>query len=348
MDKRIPVTVLTGDAGVGKTTLLNRILAEDRSCRYALVVNHEGDDSVAEFAPTGIPSELIISTKEELFEMNSGCICCTIRGDLIRAIHALLTGQAGNFDAILIETAATSDPGPIIQTFFVDHILERYTGLDSVTAVLDANTILDCLRNSRSRPAIQQIAFADQIVLNKTETSTDKDLTAVETRLRGINPLAAVHRARHADVAIEKLLERGAFELERGAALPPDFSIPEGSNGDEAGADEVQAFALHSDVPMVFERVDEWLAALVMQRGADLLRGKGVIDVADTGGGSRRLAFQSVQMLHEGNFPRPWGAEERRASDVVFIGRNLDRAALQTGFMSCAAGVEAFALATAD
>lgn len=348
MDKRIPVTVLTGDSGAGKTALAKRILAEDSSRRYALVVNHAGDGSAAEFAGAGVPSNLIVSTREELFEMNSGCICCTIRGDLIRAIHGLLSEQAGSFDAILIETAATADPGPIIQTFFVDHILERYTGLDSVIAVLDANAILDRLGDSR--PAIQQIAFADQIVLNKTETSTDKMLTTVQARLRGINPLAVVHRARQADVAVEKLLERGAFELERGAALPADFAMPERNVGDgsEAG-DEVQVYALHSDVPMAFERIDEWLAALVMQRGADLLRGKGVIDVADAGGERRRLAFQSVQMLHEGNFPRPWGAEERRASDVVFIGRNLDRAALQTGFMSCAAaGSEAIALVTAD
>jgi G3E family GTPase len=215
MDKRIPVTVLTGNPGAGKTALRNRILSEDSGRRYALIVNAEKSGKL-EFADIGIPEHLIVSTEEELFEMNSGCICCTIRGDLIRGLHALLEQQAGNFDAVIIETAGSADPGPIIQTFFVDHILERYTGLDSVIAIADAASIVQELRDSR--PAMQQIAFADQILLRHTETLDGAALEALETRLCRINPLAVIHRTGPADIAAA-LLERGAFELERGAAF---------------------------------------------------------------------------------------------------------------------------------
>ncbi|RXZ33674.1 GTP-binding protein [Oxalobacteraceae bacterium CAVE-383] len=338
MDKRIPVTVLTGDPGVGKTALRHRILSEDSARRYALVVDRA--DACGASADA-----LVVHTEEELFEMNSGCICCTIRGDLIRALHTLLMEQSGKFDAVIIETAGSADPGPIIQTFFIDHILEQRTRLDAIVAVAGADTIVRNLRDQRH--AVQQIAFADQIVLNNAAAMDGTALAAVEARLRGVNPLAVIHRAQAADIAIERLLERGAFELERGAALPSDFLMPEQHAGDGSDGD-VRAFSLRSDVPMAFERIDEWLAALVMGRGADILRGKGIVDVVDAGGEHRRLAFQSVQMLHEGNFPRPWAAGERRASQVVFIGRNLDRMALQTGFMSCAAaGVENFALVAA-
>jgi G3E family GTPase len=343
MQTRIPVTVLTGNPGAGKTALRNRILSEDRGRRYALIVNAE-ENGKPGFADIGIPEQLIVSTEEELFEMNSGCICCTIRGDLIRGMHALLEQQAGNFDAVIIETAGSADPGPIIQTFFVDHILERYTGLDSVIAIADAHTIIQELQGSR--PAMQQIAFADQIILHNTETLDSAALAAIETRLRRINPLAVIHRTDPADIAAT-LLERGAFELERGAALAADFSMPEDDAG-KGNDNGVAAISLHADTPMEFGRIDAWLAGLVTQQGTDLLRGKGIIDVVDRGGEQRRLAFQSVQMLHEGNFPRPWATDEKRISRVVFVGRNLDREVLQAGFMSCAAaGVATVAMVSA-
>ncbi|HEY4319177.1 MAG TPA: GTP-binding protein [Herbaspirillum sp.] len=344
MDKRIPVTVLTGDFHAGKTVLRNRILAEDRARRYALLVDAGQADAV-ELAATGIAGQFIVRTKEELFEMNSGCICCTIRGDLIRALHVLLEEESGNFDAVIIETAGSADPGPIIQTFFVDHILEQHTGLDSVIAVVDADTIVQELQGNRA--AMQQIAFADQVVPANTEALDGAALEALQARLRRINPLALIQQARPADIALEALLDRGAFELERGAALAGDFAMPPQVAG-KTDDNEISAVLLEADVAMEFDRVDEWLAGLVMRQGTDLLRGKGVIDVIDRGGDRRRLAFQSVQMLHEGNFPRTWAADEPHASRLVFVGRNLDLEALQTGFMACAAsGAATFALVSA-
>src|SRR5215471_5588703 len=180
----IPVTVLTGYLGAGKTTLLNRILSEDHGHRYAVIVN--------EFGEIGIDNELILNTDEELFEMNNGCICCTVRGDLIRTLHGLLA-KGGNFDAIVVETTGLADPGPVAQTFFVDGYLRSKTELDSVTTVVDAKHLP--LRLADSREAVEQIAFADQIVLNKTDLVSEIELKEIETRLKRMNPLAPIHRA---------------------------------------------------------------------------------------------------------------------------------------------------------
>src|SRR5450830_1138623 len=210
--QKIPVTVLTGYLGAGKTTLLNRILTENHGKKYAVIVN--------EFGEIGIDNDLVVGADEEVFEMNNGCICCTVRGDLVRIIDGLMR-RKGNFDAIIVETTGLADPGPVAQTFFVDHFLQSRTVLDSVTTVVDAKHIM--LRLADSREAVEQIAFADQIVLNKTELVTEQELRDIEKRLRRINPLAPIHRAQHSNVALDKVLGRGGFDIERIVSLEPDF-----------------------------------------------------------------------------------------------------------------------------
>ncbi len=337
LEKRIPVTVLTGYLGAGKTTLLNRILSEDHGRRYAVIVN--------EFGEIGIDNDLIVSTKEELFEMNNGCICCTVRGDLIRTLHALLA-RGGNFDAIIIETTGLADPGPVVQTFFVDHFLQARTVLDSVTTLVDAKHIL--LRLADSREAVEQIAFADQIVLNKTELVSEDELRAIESRLKKINSLAPIHRSHRANVDLAKVLGLGAFDIEHIVSIEPDFLRPTVADAahvhDEHCENEhehdhqhdsgIQSISLTSTRPMDGARISDWLNALVASKGADILRAKGIIDVM---GEDRRLVFQSVHMLLEGDYQRLWKAHEARCSRLVFIGRNLDQAALETGFKSCVA-----------
>jgi G3E family GTPase len=338
-DQRIPVTVLTGYLGAGKTTLLNRILSEDHGHRYAVIVN--------EFGEIGIDNELIVSSDEELFEMNNGCICCTVRGDLIRTLHGLLA-KGGNFDAIIVETTGLADPGPVVQTFFVDHYLQARTVLDSVITVVDAKHIL--LRLHDSLEALEQIAFADHIVLNKAELATETELLAIEARLGRINPLATILRAERARVPLEQLIGRGAFDIGRIVSLEPEFLHPQGAaaahvHDEHCGHDHehhhdhqhdstIASVSLHSDLPMDQERISNWLNALVASKGADILRSKGIIDVA---GDERRLVFQSVHMLLEGDFQRPWKAGETRSSRLVFIGRELDRALLEAGLANCAA-----------
>src|SRR3954471_16569138 len=215
MPDKIPVTVLTGYLGAGKTTLLNRILTEEHGKRYAVIVN--------EFGEVGIDNDLVVGADEEGFEMNNGCVCCTVRGDLIRVLQGLMK-RKGGFDAIIVETTGLADPGPVAQTFFVDDDVKARTALDSVTAVVDAKHIM--LRLGDSKEAVEQIAFADQIVLNKTDLVSEAALRPVEARTRRINPLAPIHRAQRSNVPLEAILGKHSFDLERITELEPEFLNP--------------------------------------------------------------------------------------------------------------------------
>ena len=343
---QIPVTVLTGYLGAGKTTLLNRILSEDHGKRYAVIVN--------EFGEIGIDNDLVVGADEEVFEMNNGCVCCTVRGDLIRVLQGLMKRQASaarGFDAIVIETTGLADPGPVAQTFFVDDDVKKHTRLDSVTTVVDAKHI--DLRLGDSREAREQIAFADQIVLNKTDLVTADELAAVEARLRRLNPLAKIHHAQRSNVALDAILGRGGFDLERITALEPEFlNPPHGEAGhmhdehcehdghdhhdhhDHHHDDDIKGVALRLATPLDANKVSRWLNELLAAKGPDILRAKGILDVA---GEDRRLVFQAVHMILEGDFQRPWADADARESRMVFIGRDLDESALRAGFEACAA-----------
>jgi len=332
----IPVTVLTGYLGAGKTTLLNRILTEDHGHRYAVIVN--------EFGEIGIDNDLILNTDEELFEMNNGCICCTVRGDLIKTLHTLLN-KGGNFDAIVVETTGLADPGPVAQTFFVDGFLRSRTELDSVTTVVDAKHI--GLRLDDSKEAAEQIAFADQIVLNKTDLVTERELKDIESRIRRLNPLAPIHRAERSKVDLGAVLSRGGFDLNRIVALEPEFLNGESGHvhDEHCGHDLVElhdhvrdagimSVSLTMEKPIDRRKVARWLTKLTKERGPDILRAKGILDVKDN---PRRLVFQAVHMILEGDLQREWRADEKRYSRMVFIGRNLDEAELRADFEACAA-----------
>src|SRR6186713_2667499 len=210
--EKIPVTVLTGYLGAGKTTLLNRILTEDHGHKFAVIVN--------EFGEIGIDNDLVIGADEEVFEMNNGCICCTVRGDLIRIIEGLMK-RKGKFDAILIETTGLADPAPVAQTFFVDQDVSDKTRLDAVVTVADAKWLRDRLRDAPE--AKNQIAFADVIILNKTDLVTPAELAEVEARIRAINPYARLHRTERCQVALADVLERKAFDLDRILEIEPAF-----------------------------------------------------------------------------------------------------------------------------
>ena len=354
---QIPVTVLTGYLGAGKTTLLNRILSEDHGQRYAVIVN--------EFGEIGIDGDLVVGADEEVFEMNNGCVCCTVRGDLIRVLRGLMKRQASatrGFDAIIIETTGLADPGPVAQTFFVDEEVKAKARLDSVTTVVDAKHVL--LTLSESEEAREQIAFADQIVLNKTDLVSADELRMIEARLRRLNPLAVIHRAVRSQVALSAVLGRGGFDLARIVALEPQFLNPaHGEEGhvhdedcdhdhdhhghdhhgheahghghaDRLEADDIRGVSLRLEKPVDGVKMTRWLNELLAAQGPDILRAKGIVNVA---GESRRLVFQAVHMMLEGDLQRPWRDDETRESRMVFIGRKLDEAKLKAGFEACAA-----------
>lgn len=342
---RTPVTVLTGYLGAGKTTLLNRILTEDHGKRYAVIVN--------EFGEIGIDNELIVGADEEVFEMSNGCVCCTVRGDLIRVLQGLAK-RKGGFDAIVIETTGLADPGPVAQTFFVDEDVKAKTVLDSVTTVVDAKHV--SARLDDSREAREQIAFADQIVLNKTDLVDEAELARVEARIRKLNPLAPIHRAERSNVALSAILGRGGFDLDRILDLEPEFLNPahgeaghvhdehcdhdhdHGHEGhdhhDHVHDDDIKGVSLSFDPPLNAEAVSRWLSDLLAAQGPDILRAKGILNVSRE---DRRLVFQAVHMILEGDLQRPWRDDEARTSRMVFIGRNLDEAKLKAGFEACAA-----------
>ena len=318
-EEKVPVTVLTGYLGAGKTTLLNRLLSERHGRKYAVVIN--------EFGELGVDNDLVVETDEEVFEMNNGCICCTVRGDLIRIVGGLMK-RRDRFDGIIIETTGLANPAPVAQTFFVDDTVRAKTRLDAIVAVVDAKHLP--LRLADSSEAADQIAFADVIVLNKTDLVSPAELAAVEAMLRAINPGAKIHRAQRANVPIAELLDQGAFDLNRILAAHPDFLGDENHEHNE----EIRSLSFELATPLDPERFNAWIGALLAERGGDLLRTKGILAFA---GENRRFAFQAVHMIADGDFIGPWKTGEERSSRIVFIGRNLNRPQLRRGFESCQA-----------
>jgi len=326
-DTRIPVIVVTGFLGAGKTTLLNRVLSECSTGRFALIVNEFGD--------IGIDGDLIVSGEEELIELNSGCICCVVRGDLIRELRALLTRKP-DLDGIMIETTGLANPGPVIQTMVIDQVIGAQCRLDSVLCVVDAAHILDQLADGTD--AADQIAFSDHIVLNKVD-DTSVPLDDIEARLRQINPFAPLTRANRSDVPAGAVLNRHGFDLERvEAQLPPESGEHDhNDHRDHIDSSGITSVSLTCDAPMDAASLEAWLRELLARRGPDILRTKGVLSVE---GDDRKLVLQAVNMMLEGDYVGVWGGEARR-SRLVFIGRNLKYDDLNLGFQNCRPGVAA-------
>jgi G3E family GTPase len=346
MSDKIPVTVLTGYLGAGKTTLLNRILTEEHGRKFAVIVN--------EFGEIGIDNELVVGADEEIFEMNNGCICCTVRGDLIRIVEGLMK-RKGKFDAIIVETTGLADPAPVAQTFFVDADVGAAAKLDAVVTVADARWLLDRLKDAPE--AKNQIAFADVILLNKTDLVTKEELDEVEARIRGLNPYAKLHRTQKCAVPLDAVLGREAFDLERILEIEPAFlDDGEGHHHDhdhEHGHDhhghhhehehgglkhyhdeEMQSVSARLEGEVDPEKFMPWINELTQTRGVDILRSKGILAFK---GEPKRFVFQGVHMILDGDLQRPWREGEKRESKIVFIGRHLDEAAIRAGFLACAA-----------
>ncbi|TGD97170.1 CobW family GTP-binding protein [Methylobacterium nonmethylotrophicum] len=320
MSDKIPVTVLTGYLGAGKTTLLNRILTEPHGKRYAVIVN--------EFGEIGIDNDLVVGADEEVFEMNNGCICCTVRGDLIRIMDGLMK-RKGKFDAIIVETTGLADPAPVAQTFFVDQDVGEAARLDAVVTVADAKWLSERLKDAPE--AKNQVAFADVILLNKADLVDEAGLDSVERQIRAINPSAEIHRTQHCAVPIETVLDRKAFDLSRIIEVEPEF-LEEGHHHHHS--DEIQSVSARLKGPVDPNKFMPWISDLTQVQGPDILRCKGIVSFPDE---PRRFVFQGVHMILDGDLQDEWKPGDPRESRVVFIGRNLDPEQIRKGFEACRA-----------
>ena len=327
----IPVTVLTGFLGAGKTTLLNRLLRGAAGKRYAVIVNEYGE--------LGIDGALVVGAEEEVYELNNGCVCCKLRGDLIRVVSSLLR-RPGGFDGILIETTGLADPAPVVQTFYFDDLLRQHTRLDSVICVADARHLAGQIRDLPEAGA--QLAQADLVLLNKADLADAAQLQAAEQAVQQINPTAELRPSVQGDIPLAQLLDRGAFDIRRlrlpaarlgAAASGPRAHIyrPPDAGQHSSG---VVSVALHFDQPLERSRFMPWLQRLVTERGADLLRAKGILHFD---GQERRFVFQAVHMTVDSDFDRRWAADEARESRLVFIGRKLDADELRNDLVHCLA-----------
>lgn len=325
-DQQIPVTILTGFLGAGKTTLLNHILTSDHGQKIAVIVN--------EFGEVGIDNQLVVGADEEIFEMNNGCICCTVRGDLIRILGSLMDAKLGRterkveFDRVLIETTGLADPAPVAQTFFVDEEMATFYKLDAIVTVVDAkhaNQHLD-----EGHEAQEQVAFADLLLLNKVDLVEEPELNSLEQRLRQMNPAAKIYHTQKSSIDVKKVLGIHAFDLEKKLEIDPGFLEEEDHDHD----DSVSSIVLREEKPLDLKKLEMFVNQWIQRFGAEMFRYKGILYIK---GIKQRVVFQGIHMLFESMADREWKPEEKRGSEIVIIGRELHYDWFKEQFAQCVA-----------
>jgi G3E family GTPase len=320
----IPVTILTGFLGAGKTTLLNRILTEQHGEKIAVIEN--------EFGETGVDNDILVKDKQEqIVEMNNGCICCTVRGDLVRILGDLGRKRKQGklkFDRVIIETTGLANPGPVAQTFFMDEAIHDQYLLDAVVTVVDAKHASKQL--DEHDEARRQVGFADRILLSKTDLVDEGKVEELMKRLKQMNPRAHYKKAHFGEADIKELLDIRGFNLNAALEVDPEFLTSDYHEHN----DDVASFVWKDPRPMHMEKIETFLSLMVENYGEDLLRYKGVLNVQ---GEPRRMIFQGVHMLMGGTPGKPWEPGEARESVMVFIGRKIPRRLFEEGLNYCVA-----------
>jgi len=323
VDTRVPVTVVTGFLGSGKTTLVNYILSENHGKRIAVIEN--------EFGEIGIDDALVIDAEEEIFEMNNGCICCTVRGDLIRILGTLMK-RRDKFDYILVETTGLADPAPVAQTFFVDEEIRAQLRLDAIVTVVDAKHLAIHLFEEKEEgienEALEQLAFADRVLINKVDLVNEEELLLVEKQIRSINAGASLVRTQMSKVDLDWVLNARAFELSRVLEVDPQFLEESEHMHDQS----ITSVGIEVDGTVDLEKINDWLGWLLREKGTEIFRMKGILNI---NGSENRFVFQGVHMLFDGQPDRAWRTDETRVNKIIFIGRNLDRDDLNSRFRAC-------------
>jgi G3E family GTPase len=319
----VPVTILTGFLGAGKTTLLNRILKEDHGHKIAVIEN--------EFGESGVDGEILERTEEQIVEMNNGCICCTVRGDLIRILGDLKEKRDQGklkFDRVVIETTGMADPGPVAQTFFTDEEIGNYYLLDSILTVVDAKHAPKQL--DEFHEAQEQVGFADRILLSKTDLTEEKDTELLIKRIKKMNPRAPIKKVHFGEAKITEILDIRGFNLNAVLELDPEFL----TDSHHEHHDEVESFVFKSDKPFDGAKLEQFLSGMIQVYGPDLLRYKGVLWMK---GKKERVVFQGVHMMMGGDMGKPWSKTEKKSSTLVFIGKKLPKDLFIAGLEQCLA-----------
>jgi G3E family GTPase len=311
-EQRLPVTILTGFLGAGKTTLLNRVLTSEHGRRVAVIVN--------EFGEVGIDHHLLISSDQEIVEMSNGCICCTVRGDLLRSLFQLLEHKS-KFDTLMIETTGLADPAPVVQTFFIDERIKAEFQLNGVVTVVDSKHIFQQI--GQSVEAKEQIAFADMVLLNKIDLINPEDLPELEYKIRNLNGAARICQTRNSDVDIGTVLDLRSLALEAKAQAHDE---------DHSHTEDISTVAITTPGDLDGLKVSQWFRELLAEFGQNIMRMKGILNLRKD---PDQFVFQGVHLLFEGRPGRTWAQDEERLNRLVFIGRDLDKERITNGFLSC-------------
>ena len=331
MATKIPVTILTGYLGSGKTTFVNYLLKENHGYKFAIIEN--------EFGEVGIDDALVLQTDEEIVEMMNGCICCTVREDLITTINKLVK-RKGEFDHILIETTGLADPAPVAQTFFIDETMSELCRLDSIVTFIDAKFTAQHLDEEKpegvENEAHEQVAFADVLVLNKTDLVTSEELEHTKQKLKGINVHAPIIETQYSKVPIDKVINIKAFDLEKTLAMDDGFLDVDAEHQHDSS---ISSFGIHIEGEFKIDELNEWLSNLMSEKGQDLYRSKGILAILGT---DEKYVFQAVHMIMNigsssefGMNHKPWEEGEKRINKFCFIGKNLDKEQMIADLKQC-------------